>query len=239
MFRKSLTIAALMAGTALFLPQAANAAPGYVVGATEMHAGPDYDYPTIRIIHDGRGVYINGCLDDWSWCDVSFHEDRGWVAGENLVADYDGGREGIIDIAPMLGIGILAFSFDAYWDRYYRGRPFYSDRGRWESYSFEHHRDNWGPRPERPHGHDDGRFHDDNGRGRPADQSREQVQQNRRQAPSSQSWAEHQDNRRAGPERQAAPAHEERGPSPRPEQQQHEQHQEHHGHDGDDNHRDH
>ena len=135
MFRKSLTVAALMAGTA-FLPHAANAAPAYVVETTEMHAGPDFDYPTVRVIHDGREVFINGCLDDWSWCDVSFHEDRGWVAGDDLAADYNGGRAGLVSVGPLLGIGVLAFSFDDYWDRYYRGRPFYAQRSRWQSYSF-------------------------------------------------------------------------------------------------------
>ncbi|MEN3950235.1 hypothetical protein [Iodidimonas sp. SYSU 1G8] len=148
MFRKCVAAAVLVAGAA-FLPGAANAANGFTVERTELRAGPDYDYPTVRVIRDGRNVDIYGCLRDWSWCDVGYRSDRGWVAGEDLVVDYRGRRQGIVTAAPYLGIGVLSFSFGNYWDNYYRGRPFYSERNRWERHYHDHYRPNWGPRPDR------------------------------------------------------------------------------------------
>jgi hypothetical protein len=45
---------------------------------------------------------------------------------------------------PYMGLGILAFSFGAYWDDHYRGRPFYADRGRWQQSYTQNYRPAWG-----------------------------------------------------------------------------------------------
>jgi uncharacterized protein YraI len=146
MFRKSVAAAVFIAGAA-FLPGAAQAATAYTVDRAEMRAGPDYDYPTVRVIGDNRRVDIYGCLSDWSFCDVGYRSDRGWVEGDALVVDYRSRRTRIVDAAPYIGIGVLSFSFGSYWDNYYRGRPFYNERGRWERHYNDHYRSNWGPRP--------------------------------------------------------------------------------------------
>jgi len=152
---KVLTAALFLAGTAI-TPTWAQAATGYVLGDTDVFAGPDEDYPVVDSLDDGQPVYIHGCLQDWSWCDVSYEDDRGWVYGEDIVADYHGGREAIINIAPYIGIGILAFSFDSYWDAHYRGRYFYAERPRWHSFAVEHPHEHSGGH--RPHGRPPG-FH--------------------------------------------------------------------------------
>lgn len=146
MFRKSVAAAVFIAGAA-FLPGAAQAATGYTVDRVEMRAGPDYDYPTVRVIGDNRRVDIYGCLSDWSFCDVGYRSDRGWIEGDAIVVDYRSRRTRIVDAAPYIGIGVLSFSFGSYWDNYYRGRPFYNERGRWERHYHDHYRSNWGPRP--------------------------------------------------------------------------------------------
>jgi len=123
------------------------ASAGYTVQQTRMRAGPDSDYPAIRIIPGGRQVDIFGCLRDWSWCDVGYRSDRGWVAGRLLSANYQGRRRTIVTIAPRLGILALTFSFGDYWDNHYRNRPFYSERNRWERRAYDNYRPQWGPRP--------------------------------------------------------------------------------------------
>ncbi|WP_176599365.1 MULTISPECIES: SH3 domain-containing protein [Sphingobium] len=123
---------------------------GYTLRQVRMWAGPDTDYPVIRFIPGNRRVDIYGCLNNWSWCDVGYRSDRGWVAGRLLGADYRGRRQSIIMIAPYMSILVLSFRFDDYWDNHYRSRPFYSDRSRWESHYYDNYRPEWGPRPTTP-----------------------------------------------------------------------------------------
>jgi len=148
MFRKSIAAAVLVAGAAL-VPAAAQAATGFTNQPTELRAGPDYDYPTIRVINPDRRVEIFGCLNDWSFCDVGYRSDRGWVDARSVVVDYRSRRMGLIDAGPYVGIGFLSFSFGSYWDNNYRGRPFYNDRGRWERHYHDKYRSSWGPRRDR------------------------------------------------------------------------------------------
>ncbi len=145
MLNKSIATAALIAGV-VFLPGAAQAATAVTVRVTEMRAGPDSEYPTVRDIRDGDRVEIHGCLSDWSWCDAGYGSERGWIAGNALAADYDGRRQTIVQIAPQIGVGVLSFSFGSYWDNNYRGRPFYTERSRWERHYNDRYQTHWGPR---------------------------------------------------------------------------------------------
>jgi hypothetical protein len=95
-------------------------------------------------------VAVYGCLRNWSWCDVGYRSDRGWVAGRLLAADYRGRRRSVVSIAPYLSILVLSFRFGDYWDNHYRSRPFYSDRDRWERHYYDNYRPEWGPRPTTP-----------------------------------------------------------------------------------------
>lgn len=164
MFRKSIAAAVLVAGAAL-VPAAAQAATGFTVEPTELRAGPDYDYPTIRMIRDDRRVEIYGCLNDWSFCDVGYRADRGWVDARDIVVDYRSRRMGLVDAGPYVGIGFLSFSFGNYWDSYYRGRPFYNDRGRWERHYHDRWQTSWGPRRDRDWNDRNRRYNDHDHRG--------------------------------------------------------------------------
>lgn len=138
------TLAALVVAPS---PALAQSYSGWAVRTTTMRAGPDYDYPPVQRIGRNANVAIFGCLNDWSWCDVGYRYDRGWVAGRDLVADYRGRRQGI---SSYLGIGILSFVFGNYWDRHYRGRSFYNQRSRWEQHYYTNYQPHWGPRPNVP-----------------------------------------------------------------------------------------
>jgi len=124
---------------------------GYMLRQSWLRAGPDYDYPSLRRLSRNTQVSVYGCLRDWSWCDVSYRRDRGWVPGRDIAASYQGRRRSINTIAPYLGIGILSFSFGIYWDDHYRDRTFYRERDRWERQYNQNYRPSWGPRQ------DDGR----------------------------------------------------------------------------------
>ena len=139
------SIASLLAP--LMPAAAAHVSTGYTMRATNMRAGPDTDYPVVRYIPRNREVDVFGCLHDWSWCDVGYRNDRGWVAASLLSADYRGRRQRLGSVAPYIGIGVLAFMFGNYWDDYYRSRPFYSDRTRWERHYHDTYRPQARPRP--------------------------------------------------------------------------------------------
>ncbi|MEN3976217.1 DUF6600 domain-containing protein, partial [Emcibacter sp. SYSU 3D8] len=141
MSQKSLIAAAFVAG-AMLLPGAAIGATAYIAESTALRAGPDDDYPVVRSVREGRIVNVYGCLADWSFCDVSVRSERGWIDAEDLLVDYRDRRRLLADVGPYAGIGQVSFRFGSYWDSYYRGLPFYMERGRWERYHREHGQDN-------------------------------------------------------------------------------------------------
>ena len=76
-------------------------------------------------------ITILGCLPDYTWCDTVFANYRGWMAAVYLSGYYEGEYYLLRDYAPRLGYRQVTFNINAYWDSYYRDKPFYGDRGRW------------------------------------------------------------------------------------------------------------
>ena len=139
--RKYILAAAVVAVVLPLSPALARVMTGYTVRPTEILSGPDGDYPTVRDLGPDSRLTVYGCLNDWSWCDVSYRYDRGWIAGEDIAVTYQGRRRAI---TPYIGLGVLSFMFGTYWDNHYRGRPFYSDRPRWQQNYTQHYRPEWG-----------------------------------------------------------------------------------------------
>lgn len=127
--RKLLTLG--LASVVLAVPIAASAQEAYTTRSVNVRGGPDTTYPPVAVLAPGAPVQVQGCLEDWSWCDVVFANDRGWVYAPYLNYDYQGSRVPFYSYAPSFGIPIVAFSLGSYWDRYYRGRSFYGRRDYW------------------------------------------------------------------------------------------------------------
>ncbi len=121
----------LLASLILCAPLLASANDGWVVADVDLQSGPDSSYPPIEGLAAGTPVMIEGCIEGWTWCDVISDESRGWVPGSFIEEDYDNQTVGIIDYGQSIGIPIVTFSLGAYWDSYYRGRPFYAQRQEW------------------------------------------------------------------------------------------------------------
>jgi uncharacterized protein YraI len=134
-------LATAVAGFVL-APNLASALSAIVADSTELRAGPAYDFPVVDSIPGDARVNVHGCVRGYRWCDVSWRDARGWVRGEELAYLYQGRRVTIVDYGPRLGLPIEAFAFDSYWDRYYRGRPFYGERARWRTVWREQDRGN-------------------------------------------------------------------------------------------------
>ena len=136
-------VVALLAS--LLFPTIASAATAYSTTDVNMRVGPGTDYPIITTIYAGEPVTIYGCLSDWSWCDIEWYGDRGWVRGDYLDVFYESRHVYLPDYAPLIGLTVIVFNFDDYWDDHYHDgyhdRPWYRDRDRWRDHWRLHNRE--------------------------------------------------------------------------------------------------
>lgn len=139
MLKKILAGTVIAAATLAAVPSA-QAAPGFTTNSIELRSGPGTGYPTVGIIENNSAVEVNGCLQSWSWCDVSIGGDRGWVSGSALALEYQNTRTSLVQVAPQANVGVVSFSFDDYWGTNYKTRTFYKERPRWQQYSRETYR---------------------------------------------------------------------------------------------------
>lgn len=119
------------ASMAFALPGLARATDAYVTGNVNLRAGPDAGYPLVDQLQAGTEVDVQGCTSGWEWCDVIAFGNRGWVAGNYIEYEYQDGPVLLPLYGARIGIPIVTFSIGTYWDRYYRGRPFYGRRSYW------------------------------------------------------------------------------------------------------------
>jgi uncharacterized protein YraI len=109
-------------------PAIASAADGFTTSPTSQRAGPGVRYPIVAMIPGRVPITIHGCVASATWCDVSWRGSRGWVSGGNIQVAWHGRRNPIISFYRQLGIPIITFGFDDYWNRYYRSKPFFKQR---------------------------------------------------------------------------------------------------------------
>jgi uncharacterized protein YraI len=142
---KRLSIA-LVAAVCAMVGSAAVAGNAYTQGEVHLRAGPSTDYPIVLSIPPNSLLAVNGCLDDFTWCDVDWEGNHGWLYGNYLYYDYQSRRVPVLEVGAALGIGIVAFNLGDYWSRYYVGRPWYGRRSYWINRPPPPHR----PPPPRP-----------------------------------------------------------------------------------------
>ncbi len=132
MIKSPFATAAIIVATSLTSALPAHAVPGYAAPQLEIKAGPDDRYPTVGTVRTDTRLEINGCLRNWSWCDVSSQRVRGWVRGRDVQVDRGGNR---INWGSPWNVPQSDFDFDTYWDNNYRGQQFYGERNRWQRVS--------------------------------------------------------------------------------------------------------
>ena len=103
----------------------------YTSRSVNLRAGPARDYPVVAVLPGGFQVAVQGCLSDYTWCDVIAGYDRGWVYAGNIVYPYQGANVPVLTYGSAIGIGIITFGVISYWDSYYIGRPWYAQRHVW------------------------------------------------------------------------------------------------------------
>ncbi|MCV9963441.1 SH3 domain-containing protein [Pararhizobium sp. BT-229] len=188
--RRKYSLKAALLGLAgaitLLLPVAAQAAEGFATANVNMRSGPSTNYPAVTVIPVGTSVEIHGCLPDLPWCDVSFYDGRGWVAGRYVQAVYQQRRVYLEpDYYDNLGIPLVTFEIGNYWERYYRNRDFYRDRDRYRDRDYyRRDRDRYTSRPRQDYNtFDRPRYNRDNQiileRPRDRDRDRERIERRR------------------------------------------------------------
>jgi uncharacterized protein YraI len=131
MFRSAILTAALLLSALVAGPAFAATVNAVTTASVNLRAGPGTHYPIVTVLPDYADVAIHGCLADYSWCDISWSRERGWVSAHYLSVSYPGGPVIVSPIiAPRIGVTVVVFNQN-YWRRHYVGRPWY---GRWSSY---------------------------------------------------------------------------------------------------------
>src|SRR5262249_4480622 len=115
------------------MPAVALAEDAFTMQQTDIYAGPSSEFPQIASLPPNTEVGVAGCLSDWSWCDVTFSNARGWVWAGDLGYPYESRRVAIIEFGPRLRLPVVTFSINTYWDAHYRSRSFYRERSVWVS----------------------------------------------------------------------------------------------------------
>ena len=133
----SLKAASLAVLVMAALPAVTHAEMAFAAKDVNVRAGPSQDYPVVARVMRGVAVSVEGCLDNYSWCDVTVGPNRGWVYAANLVSNYQGSSVPVLTYGSVLGIGVVSFVVGNYWDSHYRGRAWYPQRQLWIN--------RWGP----------------------------------------------------------------------------------------------
>lgn len=137
----------ILAAAALSTPLFAGAQNAQTSKWVNVRAGPAREYPVVTQLPPATLVTVQGCLSDYSWCDVlAYGNVRGWVWSGNLLHLYQNAPVPIVSYGPRIGLPIISFILGAYWADHYRDRSWYRDRRSWESW----HRDHYRPPPNRP-----------------------------------------------------------------------------------------
>lgn len=129
----------LLLGTtiaALALPSTTLAQQAYVTDLVNLRAGPASDYPIVAEVRQGSYLTVQGCLDGFSWCDVTLPGNlRGWIAADYIQYATQNSQVSVVQHSTSLSIPVITFVLGTYWGSYYRDRPWYAHQSQWQ-----HHR---------------------------------------------------------------------------------------------------
>lgn len=129
---KKLATTAIIALGMLAMPAIASAtATAHTNFTVSLRTGPDAGYPRVAALRAGTPLQVHGCINDWSWCDVAIGYDCGWVSAGYLDYVDRGRRIAVNRYGASIGLSILHFVFNAYWDNHYRNRAWYAQRRQW------------------------------------------------------------------------------------------------------------
>lgn len=141
---------ALAAALTIGATAAVSAQVAITTQAVNVRAGPDRSFPLVAWLPAGTPVQVMGCVDGWRWCDVLAGPNRGWAYSGFLSYTWGNQPTLIVQGGPMLGLPLITFSINNYWDSYYRNRPWWGNRAYWYNRPPPPRPPVWRPPPPRP-----------------------------------------------------------------------------------------
>ena len=130
--RLARSIAVMLTTTVLVASAAAQQA--YTTRQVNLRAGPDRGYPQVAYVGAGQSVYVNGCINDYRWCDITAGPNRGWAYAKYIEYPYQDRRLPIYGNGPTLALPIVGFILGSYWNDNYRNRPWYGQQNNWNNW---------------------------------------------------------------------------------------------------------
>lgn len=130
--RLARSIAVMLTTTVLVASAAAQQA--YTTRQVNLRAGPDRGYPQVAYVGAGQSVYVNGCINDYRWCDITAGPNRGWAYAKFIEYPYQNRRVVIYDNGATLALPIVSFILGSYWNDNYRNRPWYGQQNNWNNW---------------------------------------------------------------------------------------------------------
>ena len=130
--RLARSIAVMLTTTVLVASAAAQQA--YTTRQVNLRAGPDRGYPQVAYVGAGQSVYVNGCINDYRWCDITAGPNRGWAYAKLIEYPYQNRRVVIYDNGATLALPIVSFILGSYWNDNYRNRPWYGQQNNWNNW---------------------------------------------------------------------------------------------------------
>lgn len=129
--KSALRMTAPIAAFILAAPAAALAQNAIIADDSALRAGPGFNYPRVAYVPENARVYIHGCLRGFSWCDISWRSERGWIDASNLNYAWNNRYVVVENWGPRIGLPLVGFSVEDYWGRHYRNRPWWEQRHTW------------------------------------------------------------------------------------------------------------
>lgn len=125
------------------------ATPGYLDNYNAyLRTGPGTNYDSIALVYANRYFDVLGCLQDWSWCDVTAGDYRGWLPASQIT---------MMPQPPASmrtyrhGVPVVTFNQNTYWYSFYRNTDFYDN---WVHSNVKRkHRNDWNNYPYRSGGY--------------------------------------------------------------------------------------
>ncbi|MBP6536349.1 MAG: SH3 domain-containing protein, partial [Xylophilus sp.] len=97
-----------LAAALLAVPVLASAQQAFTSQYVNMRAGPAADYPVVTTLPQGTSLMVQGCVNDFTWCDVQLPDSgRGWVSAEYLSYPYQGNNVPVRNWGATIGIPIV------------------------------------------------------------------------------------------------------------------------------------